>query len=175
MVNPQDDVQWLVDRLGVLTASKDFKTCVAGYKDGKESLVLTKAAELIVGPEQVYAALEGDKRSIPSIDWGNTHEDRARAWYELQTGNVVELVGLQLHPKHRLVGCSPDGLVGDNGGVETKCPETIREHMRHLVSDAPADYYYQIQGNLWVTGREWWDFVSYHPLFPAHLKLHGYV
>jgi hypothetical protein len=60
-------------------------------------------------------------------------------------------------------GASPDGLVGDEGGIEIKCP-LPHTHVSYLrAGDVPSKYIPQIQGCLWITGREWWDFMSYHP------------
>jgi dihydrofolate reductase len=68
-------------------------------------------------------------------------------------------------------GASPDGLIGEDGGLEIKCPE-LAAHLNHLqISAEPPEYTWQIQGGMWVTGRRWWDFVSYNPDFPEHLQL----
>ena len=63
----------------------------------------------------------------------------------------------------KLVACSPDGLIGDNGGLEIKCPSQ-GVHVEYLLSGKmPTKYTLQVQGFLYVTGREWCDFMSYHP------------
>ena len=71
------------------------------------------------------------------------------------------------------VGCSPDGLVGEDGGIEGKCPNpATHPSYLELVDTPPSEYRWQVQGSMLVTGRPWWDFVSYHPDFPDELQLH---
>ncbi len=67
-------------------------------------------------------------------------------------------------------GCSPDGLVGEDGGLEIKCPENKKHKFNLISEDCPKEYYDQIQACLWVTGRDWWDFVSYSPNFQEEWK-----
>ena len=106
------------------------------------------------------------------IDWNNkTHamelgterEDNARAWYELTRGVDVEQVGLILTDDGRF-GCSPDGLVGEDGMVEIKNP-LLHTHVGYLVDPATLvkEYRGQTQAQLWVTGRAWCDLISYNP------------
>jgi exodeoxyribonuclease (lambda-induced) len=65
-------------------------------------------------------------------------------------------------------------LVGDEGLVEIKCPYTVENHLAVLEGDliADKDYQWQCQGGLWVTGRKWLDYVSFHPLMPEPLRMH---
>ena len=77
----------------------------------------------------------------------------------------IQKVGFCLHEEHE-AGCSPDALVGDDGLIEFKCP-MAKNHLIYLFrEECPKQYWLQIQGQLWVTGRLWCDFVSYHPEFP---------
>lgn len=78
---------------------------------------------------------------------------------------AVKKVGFCLHDEFD-AGCSPDGLVGDDGLIELKCPME-KNHLVYLFrGSCPKQYQMQVQGQLWVTGREWCDFVSYHPDLP---------
>ena len=87
-------------------------------------------------------------------------EPEARRLYEFQKGVDVQEVGFI---KTDLAGGSPDGLVGDNGGIEIKCP-LIYTHVEYLVKGKlPTAYFQQVQGYLYITGRKWWDFMSYYP------------
>ena len=103
---------------------------------------------------------------------GTELEPAARAAYEAHTGELVEEVGFIQHPKLAFVGVSPDGLLGDDGLVELKCPANMAKHLDALRSnDHAKEYRWQLQGQLWVTGRQWVDAVSFDPRFPEHLRL----
>jgi hypothetical protein len=66
---------------------------------------------------------------------------------------------------------SPDGLLGDAGLVELKCPASQHKHLSRCWPPSTSEYRWQLQGQLWVTGRQWVDAVSYDPRFPEHLRL----
>jgi hypothetical protein len=101
---------------------------------------------------------------------GTEREPMARLAYEAETGNTVEQVGLCLHDELE-AGSSPDGLIRPDGGLEIKCPE-LAAHLEYLkLRSEPPAYTWQIQGGMWITGRAWWDFVSFNPDFPEHLQL----
>jgi hypothetical protein len=103
---------------------------------------------------------------------GTELEPEARSAYEAATGEWVELAGFVQDERWPYVGVSPDGLVGDAGLVEIKCPMSQHKHLAALRSGAHAvEYKWQIQGQLWITGREWVDAVSYDPRFPEGLQL----
>lgn len=98
-----------------------------------------------------------------ATDYGTINEDGALIDYRMETGNDVELVGLI--EKDEWAGCSPDGLIGDNGGLEIKCPFGKRKDavpQFKSLADQPH-YYDQVQFSLWVTGREWWHFFQCAP------------
>lgn len=92
---------------------------------------------------------------------GSEMEAEAVAWYELTRGVKVDRVGFVLAPEVG-IGCSPDGLVGDDGDVEIKCLSAAN-HVRALLEPDDADYRLQVQGRLWITGRRWCDLVRYYP------------
>ena len=101
---------------------------------------------------------------------GIEREPLARGAYEAETGFLVQRVGF-IYDELQEAGCSPDGLIGDDGGLEIKCPE-ISAHLAAIRSPTePPEYTAQIQGSLWITGRKWWDFVSWNPDFPDRLQL----
>jgi len=106
------------------------------------------------------------------LSWGSDHEDDARDIYTLETGNRVDQAGFMTNSHYPGVGASLDGLVGDDGSVEIKCPYQELVHLRNVESKCvPPEYNWQIQGGLWLSGRKWCDFISYHPAFPKHLKI----
>jgi len=108
-----------------------------------------------------------DESSSLWMDRGRDLEERAIAWYEFDRGCDVRRVGF-VTDDGATVGCSPDGLVGDDGGLEIKVP-AAKTHVSYLLrpSTLPNAYRMQIQGGLWICGRQWWDIVSYNPAMPA--------
>lgn len=161
----QRSEEWYEARRGMITASC-FGDIMSNGRGGMsktaESLLHTLLAEHLTGQPR-------ENISSKALDWGTEHEDDAVAEYELLTGNLVESEGFLLHPLEEMVGSSPDGLVGDDGLIEVKCPHNSRVHVKNLVSrEIPSEYYWQVVGNIWVTGRDWCDFISYDPRMPEH-------
>ncbi len=177
--------EWHAARLGKVTASK-FAVIVApvnikAMADGKLSAgAMTYLCEL------VGATLTGRPEPevrTPPILWGERHEDAARRAYEFeQNWELSELdeprrvdvqtCGFIDHPTEALIGGSPDGLVGDDGMIEIKCPYAPKNHAVVLVQAfMPLAHMAQVQGLLWITHRKWCDFVSYHPDFPLATQL----
>ncbi len=150
--------EWLKIRLGKLTASKAKIIAVNGK--GLETLVFDKVQEIV------------SKEIIPgyknkAMEWGNEQEPKARIAYEFETGNPVTEVGFV--ELDEFVGCSPDGLVGDKGLVEIKSP-TIRTFYEYMNTGKIDDgYMYQMQMQMYVTGREWCDYVVFNPYFKTPL------
>ena len=106
------------------------------------------------------------------MEWGNTHEPNAKAAYTLQTGREITDVGFVLPDGTDAYGCSPDGLVGDDGLIEIKCPKPETLITYHTDGVLPAKYRPQIQGQLLITGRDWCDFYVFHPeLTPFLLRV----
>ncbi len=163
--------EWANDRVGKITASRMAAVLARGKKAPHEPLQAYRdyMAEL------VCERLTGEARGIPMatpMQWGVDCEPAARAAYEVRRGVVVQQVGFLKHPTVPYVGCSPDGLVGADGGGEIKCPFNSIVHIETLLSGTiPEDHVPQVQTALWVTGRKWWDFISYDPRMPAHLQL----
>lgn len=98
-----------------------------------------------------------------ALRWGKECEPCAREEYELETGNLVIETGFVLHPQYPFIGCSSDGLVGNDGAIEIKCPYDESIHVQTWLNGIPKEHIPQTQGNLLVTGRQWIDFVSYDP------------
>jgi hypothetical protein len=76
-----------------------------------------------------------------------------------------------VHPDYPFAGASPDGLIDHDGCIEMKCPKSSVVHLQRFVDGLPEEYRPQIQGQLWVTGRQWCDFVSYDPRMPESHRL----
>lgn len=106
-----------------------------------------------------------------AMQWGIDNEPAARECYEFVTGRTVDQVGFIDHPVVANSGASPDGLVGDDGLVEIKCPNTAT-HIEYLLAGVvPSDYIKQMQWQMACTGRKWCDFVSYDPRLTLNLQL----
>lgn len=158
----QNTQEWLDARVGVLTASNMDKVITAKThkpSTSMDKLCFDSLAEVVLG-----RSLEDATTAF--MERGTLVEEEARLWYEMEHNVDVRRVGLAVRDDGR-VGCSPDGLVGDNGGLEIKCP-SAGVHMKYLLAGVD-DYFVQIQGSLWVTGRDWWDFLSYCPGLPPVL------
>lgn len=165
----QRSAAWLYERVGFCTASK-FADAIEITKSGKESARrrnyrVRLAIERMTNeptPNFVSAAMQH----------GTDTEPLARMAYEARTGAVVEEAGFIHHPKIEFCGGSPDGLIGAAGGLEIKCPFESAIHVETVMTKNCDDHMAQIQGLMWITGRAWWDFVSYDPRLPGGLKLH---
>ena len=154
----QGSPEWLQARLGVPTASAFDKIITP---TGKASTQTDAYAKKLVAEWLCGEPL--DEYGNAWMQRGNELEPQARSFYEFQTDCTVEQVGFVLRDDE-LVGCSPDGLVGEKGLVEIKCPAP-HTHVDYLLSGTiPNKYRPQVQGQMMLTGREWCDFVSYHPL-----------
>lgn len=111
--------------------------------------------------EWIGAASEFDGNI--ATEYGTRNESGALTEYQMEVGNRVEAVGFITHEDW--AGCSPDGLIGDNAGLEIKCPFGLRNDDKpqfKTLADQPH-YYDQIQFSLWVTCREWWHFYQWSP------------
>lgn len=163
---PQGSAAWLQARCGVPSASR-YAAIMATIKSGEAAERRNYRVDMVV---ERLTGRPLDGFTTPAMKQGTEREPFARMAYEARTGNIVQEVGFCLHDV-LATGASPDGLIGDDGGLEIKCPERAA-HLRYLQQDAePPEYTWQIQGGMWITGRQWWDFVSYQPDFPEHLQL----
>lgn len=164
---PQHSQEWFYARVGRATCSR-FEDCINFRKDKKES-----AKRHDYRMELVIERLTGQPSEHYVSDymlWGSEQEAAARMAYEAHSGNLVLVPGFIDHPTLPMCGGSPDGLVDDDGLIEVKAP-TSATHIETLLTEE-CEHLPQIQGNLWVTGRKWCDFISYDPRLPAHLQLY---
>lgn len=165
----QRSSEWFDARCGKLTGSRfsDVMNLIAGGKPGanRRALITMLAVERLTG--KCVETFQND-----AMRRGTELEPEARAAYEALTGELVEEVGFIPHPVLPYVGVSPDGLLGDDGMVELKCPANMAKHLDALrANDHAKEYRWQLQGQLWVAHRKWVDAVSYDPRFPEHLRL----
>lgn len=164
----QRDEEWFALRLGKFTGSR-FSDLMATTKTGpavaRKNLIVTLALERMTGkPTEDY--------QNAAMQRGIELEPEARAAYEMHVGDLVMEIPFIQHPKLEFVGVSPDGLVGEEGMTEFKCPSSLHKHVAALMAGEHAkEYKWQLQGQLWVAGRMWVDAVSYDPRFPDGLRL----
>jgi len=155
----QGSIEWLNARLAKVTASKVSDVISKGRGKAPSKMAETYMMELIA------EKLTGQSKPFFENDamrWGTETEPQARAMYEVNNDFVsVREVAYVEHNEHVLI--SPDGLIGGNGLLEIKCPNTTTQLKRALSDDYSADYKAQIQMQLWVTERQWCDFVSFDP------------
>ncbi len=164
----QGSPEWLAARAGHCTASR-FKDVLAKIKTGESASRRNYRIQLVT---ERLTGRPCDSFTNAAMEWGTATEPFARAAYESARTLMVDETGFLLHPAVPFVGASPDGLVADDGGVEIKCPHQSTVHVETLESGMPPEHRAQVQGTLWVTGRQWWDFISYDPRMPEHLQLY---
>lgn len=175
---------WFDARAGRITASRmcDVMAFTVGegfYKSGPRKGQPKIATPLKARTDYIHQLAAERLTNKPrkqvkawALQWGQEVEPAAVAAYEAETGFIVERASFVPHPAYDFIGASPDFFVGDEGGGEIKCPESSEVHLATLVTGLPEEHIEQIQGGLWVTHRKWWDFISYHPDFPADLRLY---
>jgi putative phage-type endonuclease len=154
----QTSQEWFDARLGVPSASNfDQIITVKGEPSKQKTKYLYKLAG-----EKVSGRIEDVYQNGVMLR-GVEMEAEARQLYELITGSSVQQVGFCVTEGEAIYGASPDGMVGEHGLIEIKCP-LVSTHVGYLLENVlPSDYYQQTQGQLLVTGRKWCDFVSYYP------------
>ena len=151
----QKSDEWHVIRKGKMTASN--ATAIGNCGKGLE----TYTKEIV--RKEISSKI--DDYSNKDFERGNELEPIARQMYELEKDVKVEQVGFIEHDE--FTGCSPDGLVGEDGGIEIKCSDD-KIYFDYLLEKEKAissDYLWQCQMNLFITGRKWWDLIVYNPNF----------
>lgn len=159
---------WYAARLGKVTASslhKVLSKTKTGYGADRGNYMTQLVLERITGAK-------ADSYSNSAMQWGVEQEPFARAAYEATRGVMVDEVGFIPHPTIKDAGASPDGLVGDNGMVEIKCPES-KTALECWLSENPveAKYFAQMQWQMRCADRSWCDYVVFDPRMPAKAQL----
>lgn len=160
----QGSEEWALARCGCATASEFSSVLAKGQGKTRAAYLRRVVAEMLTGkPCETYKNAHMDR--------GNEQEPYARMEYEAATGELVEEVGFIRHPELP-IGCSPDGLIGKKGGAEIKSVIPTVQLDTLLSGGYPPEHRAQVQGSLWLTEREWWDFCSYSPDMPENLRLY---
>lgn len=156
--------EWLSLRLGIPTASCFKEVMAKGRGNNPSARRQTYLYKLAA--ERLTGELTGAFSSAVT-DRGHEQEPEARGAYEFTTGNTVEEIGFA---RRGDVGCSPDGLIGNDGAIEikSKAPHLLIPVL--LSGEVPAEHVDQCQGVLWVMEREWIDFVGYYPTMKPFIK-----
>lgn len=158
----QRSEEWHLARYQRITASKFAD--VLGTPAKRKTYALQKLAELDGVPVE-------ENHQTASMAWGVEQEDAARLHYWAETGNDVTQHPGQTHPNFPYVWGSPDGLIGDDGILEIKCPNSTR-HIEYFITRViPPEYIIQMQGLMWIFDRQWCDFMSFDPRNPTRSTL----
>jgi len=158
---------WFNIRIGKVTASRVADVLAktkTGYSTTRDNYMAQLVCERLTGQK-------GESFTNAAIQHGIETEAYARAAYEARYDVLVDEVGFVYHPTIEMSGASPDGLVGDDGLIEIKCPNTAT-HIETLLSESvPNKYYTQMQFQIACTGRKWCDFVSFDNRLPTELQM----
>ena len=163
----QRSEEWFAIRIGKVTASRVADVLAktkSGYSASRDNYMAQLICERLTNQK-------GESFTNAAMQHGTETEPLARAAYEALKDVLVDEVGFVPHPTIAMAGASPDGLVGDDGLLEIKCPNTAT-HIDTLLSESvPTKYFTQMQFQMACTGREWCDFVSFDNRLPEELQL----
>jgi putative phage-type endonuclease len=163
----QGSEEWFTIRIGKVTASRVADVIAktkSGYSASRDNYMAQLVCERLTGEK-------GESFTNAAMQHGTDTEPLARAAYEALKDVLVDEVGFVPHTSIQMAGASPDGLVGDDGLLEIKCPNTAT-HIETLLSQTvPGKYNTQMQFQMACTGRSWCDFVSFDNRLPAELQL----
>jgi putative phage-type endonuclease len=159
--------EWFEARIGKVTASRVADIIAqtkSGYSASRDNYMAQLVCERLTGQK-------GESFTNAAMQWGTETEPLARAAYEAHKDLLVDEVGFIPHPRILMAGASPDGLVGDNGLLEIKCPNTATHIDTLLSQNVPGKYNTQMQFQMACTDREWCDFLSFDNRLPSELQL----
>ncbi len=168
ITDEQRTAEWFQARVGKATASR-FKDVMAKLKNGSPAAARINYLVDIATERLTKSATPHYSNS--AMQWGVTHEASARIVYEQRRQLQVEETGFIQHQELD-AGASPDGLVDWDGLIEIKCPYNSSVHVMTWMDGMPEDHVAQVQGQLWITGRQWCDFISFDPRMPPALQLY---
>jgi putative phage-type endonuclease len=160
----QGSNEWLLERLGHVTGSRVSDALAKKGTATRDNYLWQLVAERLTGQVQ-------ESFTNAAMIRGTEQEPIARAAYEAHTGHFVDQIGFVKHPSLEWFGASPDGLVGEDGLVEIKNPNTSTHLQYRKSGQPPAKYRYQMMAQLACTGRKWCDFVSFDSRLPESKQL----
>ena len=156
--------EWFAARLGKVTASRAADVMTKKGSAARANL----SAQLVL---ERLTNTKGESYSSAAMQWGVDQEPFARAAYEAHSGVWVDTVGFVQHPTIERAGASPDGLVGHDGLVEIKCPNTSTMIDTLLTGKVPSNYVTQMQMQMACTGRAWCDYAVFDSRMPVKAQL----
>ena len=174
----QQTPEWLAMRIGMVTGSRVFEITdrkvptkvqkdlgqPGDYKKSRADYLTEVVVERLTGRAVEHFVTQ-------AMEEGIENEPLAKAAYEMKTGFEVQDGGFAIHPKLEWFGASPDGLVGDDGLIEIKCPKSTT-HLETIASgEIPEEYLPQMMAEMACAERQWVDFVSFDPRMPKSLQL----
>ena len=159
--------EWHELRRGKVTASR-VADILAKTKTGPSASRQNYLIELAL--QRTTKTIEPSYTNA-AMEWGTQTEPQARVAYEVNTHNFVDQVAFIDHPTIAGFGCSPDGLVGKDGLIEIKCPNSATHWEYFKAKEPPKKYFIQMQAQMAVTGAKWCDFVSFDPRMPERSQL----
>jgi putative phage-type endonuclease len=163
----QGSHEWIAARLGKVSASR-MADMTARTRSGYGASRTNYAAELIV---ERLTGTPAERYTNAAMAWGTEKEPDAKDAYCFLRDAEIVPVGLVLHPTIAMACASPDGLIGDDGLIEVKCPLSAT-HIDTLLSETiPEKYVKQMMWQMACTGRQWCDFVSFDPRLPAEMQV----
>lgn len=160
----QGTEEWFSVRLGKVTASRAADVMTKKGSAARANL----SAQLVL---ERLTNTKGESFSSAAMQWGVDQEPFARAAYEAHSGVWVDTVGFVQHPTIERAGASPDGLVGHDGLVEIKCPNTATMIETLLTGKVPSNYATQMQMQMACTGRAWCDYAVFDSRMPVKAQL----
>ena len=163
----QGTEEWFTIRIGKVTASRVADVIAktkTGYSASRDNYMAQLVCERLTGQK-------GESFTNAAMQHGTETEPLARAAYEALQDVLVDEVGFVPHPTIEMAGASPDGMVGDDGLIEIKCPNTATHIDTLLSQTVPGKYNTQMQFQMACTGRKWCDFVSFDNRLPEELQL----
>ena len=166
MIEQRSD-EWFATRIGKVTASRVADVLAktkSGYSASRDNYMAQLVCERLTGQREEFF-------TSAAMQHGTDTEPLARLSYEVANNVLVDEVGFVPHPTIAMAGASPDGLVGDDGLLEIKCPNTATHIDTLLTQIVPSKYNTQMQFQMACTGRSWCDFVSFDNRLPEELQL----
>ena len=159
--------EWFAARIGKVTASRVADVIAktkSGYSASRDNYMAQLICERLTGQQ-------GESFTNAAMTWGTETEPLARSAFEAYADVMVEEVGFVPHPSIEMSGASPDGLVGAEGMLEIKCPNTATHIDTLLTQTVPSKYITQMQWQMACCERQWCKFVSFDPRLPQDLQL----
>ena len=168
----QGTEDWFSVRLGKVTASR-LADVLAKTKTGYSTSRTNYMTQLVL---ERITQTRAESYSNAAMAWGTEQEPFARAAYEVHTGQMVEEVGFISHPAIEAAGASPEGVVGEDGMIEIKCPSSSTALECWLINaqggnPVDAKYYAQMQWQMRCADRSWCDYVVFDPRMPIKAQL----